>query len=164
MISSVYIAVSTLLLLPFAMASAAAQYHLDVTKQVSSCFFDCHVKVTNTIELQGKAANNFEWIKGNCRDEAWMNLMSECLPITCDSPPSVAYAVEYGTSFCQRGGADNVVIPIPQDYLDSPNGTYFKSEGYLNSGAVPNLLIAQSTTASMLVTVLVLGMTVTMVL
>lgn len=51
--------------------------------------------------------------------------MSLCLPVKCSSAPDVAYAVEYGTSLCHRAGVEDVVISIPQSYLDGVNGSYF---------------------------------------
>lgn len=51
--------------------------------------------------------------------------MSQCLPLVCSSAPDVAYAIEYGESFCKRAGIKNVVIQLPISYLEGANGTYF---------------------------------------
>ncbi|WWD17857.1 hypothetical protein CI109_102301 [Kwoniella shandongensis] len=130
--------------LPLTLASAVSQYHLDVTSQPSSCFVECHERLVVTMNLPGKGANSVNWIKENCQYDGWVNLMSLCLPMICNSPPSIAYAIEYGESFCSRAGAKNVVIPIPESYMESINGTYFKSEQYLESGA--NIKITTSAT------------------
>ncbi|WVQ85397.1 hypothetical protein IAT38_007562 [Cryptococcus sp. DSM 104549] len=127
---------STLLLIPFTLATAASQFHIEPTRHASACFVDCHNRVVNTVNIPGtNGGNGFQWIAVNCRFDGWMDLMSQCLPLVCTSAPDVAYAVEYGTSFCERAGVKDVVIPLPADYLASANGTYFQSAEYLASGA-----------------------------
>jgi hypothetical protein len=51
--------------------------------------------------------------------------MSQCLVITCQSPPDVAYAIEYASSICSRAGK-GITLQLPEEYLDSVDGAYFK--------------------------------------
>jgi len=52
--------------------------------------------------------------------------MAQCLTITCQSPPDVAYAIEYTSSICGRAGVD-VKLELPVAYLvDTLDGAYFK--------------------------------------
>jgi hypothetical protein len=55
----------------------------------------------------------------------WRRLMAQCLTITCESPPDVAYAIEYTSSICGRAGVD-VKLELPISYLDTTDGAYFK--------------------------------------
>ncbi|AFR97927.2 hypothetical protein C343_06081 [Cryptococcus neoformans C23] len=139
---------SFMLLLPNVWASAAAQYHLDVTKDASSCFLDCHSRIVNTVHLEGASSNSYQWISQNCKYDEWKSLMSHCLPLVCSSAPDVAYAIEYGESFCKKAGIKNVVIQLPESYLEGANGTYFTSEGYLESRAVGELSINKAMTGA----------------
>ncbi|WWC86256.1 uncharacterized protein L201_001129 [Kwoniella dendrophila CBS 6074] len=122
----------SIFLIPFVVGSAASQYHLDINFHGSKCFMECHTRVEYTIEIPGTGSNSGTWITKNCQQEAWKNLMSSCLPLVCDSPPDVAYAVEYGENWCKRAGV-NVKLQLPESYLNSYNGSYFKSEEYLAS-------------------------------
>ncbi|KIR37165.1 hypothetical protein I352_00477 [Cryptococcus deuterogattii MMRL2647] len=124
---------SFIILLPNVWASAATQYHLDVTKQASFAI----VGSSTLFTWKGRVATR---ISGYRKIE-WKSLMSQCLPLVCSSAPDVAYATEYGESFCKRAGIDNVVIQLPKSYLEGANGTYFTSEGYLESRAVGELSI-----------------------
>lgn len=51
--------------------------------------------------------------------------MSQCLALTCKSPPDVAYAMEYTTSICKRAG-ETVVLQLPETYLQTADGAYFR--------------------------------------
>ncbi|WVO20022.1 uncharacterized protein IAS62_001312 [Cryptococcus decagattii] len=132
---------SFVILLPNVWSSAATQYHLDVTKQASSCFLICHSRIVNIVHLEGTSSNSYQWISQNCKNDEWKSMMSQCLPLVCSSAPDVAYATEYGESFCKRAGIDNVVFQLSKSYLEGANGTYFASEGYLESRAVGGLSI-----------------------
>jgi len=57
--------------------------------------------------------------------QEWQRLMAQCLTITCQSPPDVAYAIEYTSSICGRAGVD-VKLELPVAYLDTTDGAYFK--------------------------------------
>ncbi|WVW82298.1 hypothetical protein I302_104304 [Kwoniella bestiolae CBS 10118] len=124
-------------ILPLVLGSAASQFRLEVNKHASECFVECHSRIEYTIEIPGTGSNGFPWIKQNCQQEAWKNLMSACLPLVCSSAPDVAYAVEYGENWCHRAGVE-VKIPLPETYLNGVNGSYFKSEEYLASSSDPN--------------------------
>lgn len=52
--------------------------------------------------------------------------MSDCLPAVCKSAPDVAYALEYGQSWCHRAGVNNVTFDLPDWYMASPGGQFYK--------------------------------------
>ncbi|WWC66276.1 uncharacterized protein I206_100177 [Kwoniella pini CBS 10737] len=132
--------ISSIYFLPLILGSAASQYHLDVNKASSSCFVECHSRLEYTIEIPGTGSNGFTWITKNCQQEQWINLMSTCLPTVCSSAPDVAYAIEYGENFCRRAGVE-VKIPLPENYANSANGSYFNSAEYLASSSSPTLAV-----------------------
>jgi hypothetical protein len=51
--------------------------------------------------------------------------MSQCLVLACESPPDVAYAIEYASSICGRAGKE-VKLQLPAEYLDTVDGAYFR--------------------------------------
>ncbi|WWC58718.1 uncharacterized protein I303_101262 [Kwoniella dejecticola CBS 10117] len=136
--------ICSIFLIPYVLGSAASQYHLDVNSASSNCFIECHSRIEYTIEIPGTGSNGFAWITKICQQEQWINLMSNCLPIVCSSAPDVAYAIEYGENFCRRAGVE-VTIPLPENYANSANGSYFKSEEYLASSSSPNIAIRSNT-------------------
>lgn len=52
--------------------------------------------------------------------------MPRCLAVTCVSAPDVAYAVEYGRHFCARAGVPDVKFEMPERFLLSEGGAYYK--------------------------------------
>ena len=58
-------------------------------------------------------------------DQEWRELMTQCLVLACQSPPDVAYAVEYTTSICGRAGV-KVQLELPDNYLRTADGAYFR--------------------------------------
>ena len=58
-------------------------------------------------------------------DQEWRELMTQCLVLACQSPPDVAYAVEYTTSICGRAGV-KVQLELPDTYLRTEDGAYFR--------------------------------------
>ncbi|WRT64159.1 uncharacterized protein IL334_001088 [Kwoniella shivajii] len=120
----------SIFLIPFTIATAASQFHLDLNRDSSKCFIECHQRVVNTIQIPGTGTNAFAWIHKNCEYDTWKTLLSQCLPVVCTSAPDVAYAIEYGQHFCSRAGVD-VIILLTEEYAQSANGSYFKSEEYL---------------------------------
>lgn len=53
-------------------------------------------------------------------------MVSACLPYTCVSAPDLGYAIEYGHSFCARAGYHKVNLTLPQWFLDSEGGAWYK--------------------------------------
>lgn len=51
--------------------------------------------------------------------------MAQCFTVTCQSPPDVAYALEYTSSICNRAGYD-VELELPEAYLETTDGAYFR--------------------------------------
>jgi hypothetical protein len=64
-------------------------------------------------------------LSGKANEQEWQRLMAQCFTITCESPPDVAYAIEYTSSVCKRAGFD-VKLELPEAYLDTTDGAYFK--------------------------------------
>ncbi|WVQ97306.1 hypothetical protein IAU59_004417 [Kwoniella sp. CBS 9459] len=126
---------SALLILPYVLASAAGQFSLNPSWDVSNCFLECHQRIVATVLIPGTGYNQFQWITRNCENDEWKSLLAQCLPITCSSAPDVAYAVEYAENFCRRAGMDDVKIELPADYLEGPNKVYFQSREYLDSSS-----------------------------
>ncbi|WVN85396.1 uncharacterized protein L203_100542 [Cryptococcus depauperatus CBS 7841] len=129
---------------PCVLASAAAQYHLKPDKDASVCFMKCHMQVIQTVQIEGTDTNSAQWITKNCQLDQWRTLMEACLPMACISAPDVAYAVEYGQSFCHRAGVKSMVLKLPESYILGPNGAYFRSKEYLGSGigrSVPSVAV-----------------------
>lgn len=60
----------------------------------------------------------------NCKEQQWVDLIGVCLVSRCISGPDVAYAVEYGVSFCKRAGV-HVQFELPVSYLEQPGGQYY---------------------------------------
>ena len=52
-------------------------------------------------------------------------MITQCLVLGCQSPPDLAYAMEYATSICGRAGV-NVQLELPEEYLDTMDGAYFR--------------------------------------
>ncbi|WVF70622.1 hypothetical protein IAT40_005414 [Kwoniella sp. CBS 6097] len=126
---------SALLILPSGLASAADQFKLKPSWDVSNCFLECHQRIVASVQIPGTGHNMFQWITRNCENDEWKNLMSQCLPITCTSAPDVAYAQEYAENFCLRAGIKDVRIDLPAEYLEGPNKVYFQSREYLDSSS-----------------------------
>ncbi|OCF39533.1 hypothetical protein I317_06692 [Kwoniella heveanensis CBS 569] len=127
---------SALVILPYlATASAAAQFSLNPSWDVSNCFLECHQRIVATIQIPGTGHNQFQWITRNCENDDWKNLLAQCLPMTCSSAPDVAYAKEYAENFCRRAGFDEFEVDLPAEYLAGPNKVYFESREYLDSSS-----------------------------
>ncbi|CAD6582531.1 MAG: hypothetical protein TREMPRED_003315, partial [Tremellales sp. Tagirdzhanova-0007] len=54
-------------LLPFSLASASSQYHLNTHTQASTCWVTCHEEVTETITLPGWDTNDPVYVTKNCQ-------------------------------------------------------------------------------------------------
>lgn len=52
-------------------------------------------------------------------------MITQCLVLGCQSPPDLAYAMEYATSICGRAGV-KVKLELPEEYLDTVDGAYFR--------------------------------------
>lgn len=52
--------------------------------------------------------------------------MPRCLAVTCASAPDLAYAVEYGRHFCARAGVPDVEFKMPERFMLSLGGAYYK--------------------------------------
>lgn len=64
------------------------------------------------------------WTRADIQD--WQRIMPRCLAVTCVSAPDVAYAVEYGRHFCARAGVPDVKFEMPERFLLSEGGAYYK--------------------------------------
>jgi hypothetical protein len=107
----------------------------------SGCFLTCHTMATNSVLLPGRDINFVTAIGKNCafdvgsrsrlmasskQSQEWAVMVSACLPYTCVSAPDLGYAIEYGHSFCARAGYHKVNLTLPQWFLDSEGGAWYK--------------------------------------
>ncbi|WVR05881.1 hypothetical protein IAU60_002907 [Kwoniella sp. DSM 27419] len=129
---------SLMLLAPAVLATAAAQFKLDVNRDASNCFVVCAKRLEETVNIDG--GTEFQWIGENCRSEQWREQMATCLPLTCTSAPDVAYGMEYGYNFCRRAGVKGFEFVLSQDYLNGTDGEYFRSKEYLDSSTQPSIV------------------------
>ncbi|KAK4688010.1 hypothetical protein P7C73_g2112, partial [Tremellales sp. Uapishka_1] len=141
-ISCTYI-LTAALLLPSILATAASQFHLNTIKDVSSCWNECHVRITDTILTPDNKNNSAVFISLNCAYDTYLQYQSLCLPEVCESAPDVAYAVEYGHEFCLRAGVDAKIV-LPEDYLNGTAREYFNSAAYLASSASATTMLRSS--------------------
>lgn len=78
--------------------------------------------------------------------------MATCLLRSCVSAPDLAYAVEYGRSFCRRAGVPGVEFTFPQSFLDTDGGAYYlyvgASGASLTAGRRSSLALVRGEVAS----------------
>ncbi|KLT42887.1 hypothetical protein CC85DRAFT_301855 [Cutaneotrichosporon oleaginosum] len=111
---------------PQAPMRASEQFGLDLVDHASSCLRSCHGAATQVLILKNLGINSAVFITRNCQEKRWAELIGACLPMVCKSAPDVAYAVEYAHAWCARAGVRNVSITLPEWYMDSPGGEYYR--------------------------------------
>ncbi|BEI83690.1 hypothetical protein CcaverHIS002_0402940 [Cutaneotrichosporon cavernicola] len=103
------------------------EFGLSVLDHHSACFTVCHLSAVQVILLPNISINGVVFVARNCRLPIWAKVVGGCLPVVCKSAPDVSYAVEYAAAWCARSGVDNVTIPMPEWYLQTPGGKYFQN-------------------------------------